>query len=179
MHAVRNSQLLTFRCPPTPHQLSARFVFVFPSRAFGIDFFHFVMSRMTWKAEVSDCAVQSTTVLREPIQTTEKMKVKKFFSRFALRDCRYAPLYTAFAGGRTSPKYLAPALIPVCSLVPRHEENGLVNQVKFLGLEAHYGIYNHCINPAVLITYEQVTRLPCPVQARSWLLISGEKMYCV
>ena len=34
---------------------------------------------MTWKAEVSDSAVQSTMVLREPIQTTEKWKVKKIF----------------------------------------------------------------------------------------------------
>ena len=33
---------------------------------------------MTWKAEVSDSAVQSTTVLREPIQTTEKWKWNKF-----------------------------------------------------------------------------------------------------
>jgi len=37
------------------------------------------MSRMTWKAEVSDIAVQSTTVLQEPIQTTEKWRWKFFF----------------------------------------------------------------------------------------------------
>ena len=43
------------------------------------------MSRTTWKAEVSDSAVQSMTVLREPIQTTEKWRWK-FFS--ALRTER-------------------------------------------------------------------------------------------
>jgi len=64
------SRFIVLELPPTPHQLSAGFVF--PWRAFGIDFFHSVMSRMTQKAEVSDSAVQSTMVLREPIQTTEK-----------------------------------------------------------------------------------------------------------
>jgi len=60
-----------------------------------------------------------------------------------------------------------------------HEENSLVNQVDFLGLEAHYGMYNHCIrNPAVLITCERVARLPCPVQVQI-TLISGEKMHTV
>ena len=33
---------------------------------------------MTWKAEVSDSAVQSTMVLREPIQTTENEGEKIF-----------------------------------------------------------------------------------------------------
>jgi len=53
---------------------------------------------MTWKAEVSDSAVQSTTVLQEPIQTTEKWR-KKIFRASARRDRRYAPLYTAFGSG--------------------------------------------------------------------------------
>ena len=61
---------------------------------------------MTWKAEVSDSAVQSTMVLREPIQTTEN-EGEKNFPHFARR---YTPLYTAFGSGRTTPKYLAPAL---------------------------------------------------------------------
>ena len=66
---------------------------------------------MTWKAEVSDSAVQSTMLLREPIQTTEKWRWKeKFFLRFARRDHPYAPLYTVFGSGHTTPKYLAPAL---------------------------------------------------------------------
>jgi len=33
---------------------------------------------MTWKAEVSDSGVQSTTELQEPIQTTEKWRKKIF-----------------------------------------------------------------------------------------------------
>jgi len=39
-----------------------------------------------------------------------KMKVKKIFPRFAQRDHPYAPLYTIFSSGRTTPKYLIPAL---------------------------------------------------------------------
>ena len=64
------SLFVVLELPPTPHQLSGGFVF--PWRAFGIDFFRSVMSRMTHKAEVSDSAVQSMTVLQEPILTTEK-----------------------------------------------------------------------------------------------------------
>ena len=63
---------------------------------------------MTWKAEVSDSAVQSTTVLQEPIQTTENEGELFFFAR---RDRRYTPLYTAFGSGRTTPKYLALVLL--------------------------------------------------------------------
>ena len=37
-----------------------------------------VLYHMTWKAEVSDSAVQSTMVLREPVQTTEKWRWKNF-----------------------------------------------------------------------------------------------------
>ena len=44
---------------------------LFPWQTFGIDFFRFVMCRMTRKAEISDSAVQRMTVLREPIQITE------------------------------------------------------------------------------------------------------------
>jgi len=64
MHAVRNGQLLTFRCPGTSLPAVCRI-------RFSIASFHSVISRMTWKAEVSDSAVQSTVVLREPIQTTD------------------------------------------------------------------------------------------------------------
>jgi len=32
------------------------------------------MSQMTWKAEISDSAVQSAKLLREPFQTTEKWR---------------------------------------------------------------------------------------------------------
>ena len=46
------------------------------------------------------------------------------------------------------------------SLVPRPHllagRNGLVNEVEFLGLEAHYGMYNHCVTPVVLSTCECV-----------------------
>ena len=63
---------------------------------------------MTWKAEVSDSAVQSMTVANT--RAHPKVKVKKNFPRFVWRDGCYAPLYTAFASGRTTPKYLAPAL---------------------------------------------------------------------
>ena len=38
------------------------------------------------------------------------MKVKKIFPHLARRDQHYVPLYTAFASGRTTPKYLALAL---------------------------------------------------------------------
>ena len=72
MHAVRNDQLLTFCCPRTSSDSSPAVCRIrFSKRAFSIDFFRSVMSRMTQKAEVSDSAVQSTKVLREPIQTTE------------------------------------------------------------------------------------------------------------
>jgi len=69
---------------------------------------------MTWKAEVSDSAVQSATVLREPIQTTENEGEKIFSAlRPARKDHPYAPLALciAFGSGRTTPKYLAPALV--------------------------------------------------------------------
>ena len=56
------------------------------------------MSWMTRKAEVSDSAVQSTMVLREPIQTTEKWRWKN-------RDRRYAPLYTAVRLQNTSRRH--------------------------------------------------------------------------
>ena len=61
------SRFVVPQLPPTPHQPSAGF----PQRAFNIDFFHSVMSGMTRKAEISDSPVQSMTVLREPIHTTE------------------------------------------------------------------------------------------------------------
>ena len=41
----------------------------------------------------------------------QKNEGEKNFPRFARRDRRYAPLYTAFGSGRTTPKYLAPALL--------------------------------------------------------------------
>ena len=63
---------------------------------------------MTWKAEVSDSAVQSTTVLREP---SRQQKNEGEINFSALRAETVAtPLYTAFGSGRTTPKYLAPAL---------------------------------------------------------------------
>jgi len=64
---------------------------------------------MTWTAEVSDSAVQSTTVQREPIHPTEKWRWKVFFCA-SWRDRHYAPLCTAFDRGCTTPKYLMPAL---------------------------------------------------------------------
>ena len=36
-------------------------------------------------------------------------------------------------------------LLVSCPDHTSHEENGLVNQVEFLGLETHYRMYNHCI----------------------------------
>ena len=39
------------------------------------------------------------------------------------------------------------------AIVPRPHpltgRNDLVNEVNFLGLEAHYGMCNHCVNPVV------------------------------
>jgi len=48
---------------------------------------------MTRKAEISNSAVQSTKVLQEPIQTTEKWK-RIFFQRFTRRDWCYTALCT-------------------------------------------------------------------------------------
>jgi len=61
---------------------------------------------MTWKAEVS--AKHDGTMRAHP--DNRKTKVKNFFPRFTQRDCHYTPLYTAFGSGRTTPKYLVPAL---------------------------------------------------------------------
>jgi len=36
-------------------------------------------------------------------------------------------------------------LVVSCPDHTSDKENGLVNQVEFLGLEAHYGMYNHCV----------------------------------
>jgi len=66
------------------------------------------MSWMTWKAEVSDSVVQSTMVLREPIQTTEKWRRKKF-ARASRREISTTHLYTLPLAVPLQ-KYLTPAL---------------------------------------------------------------------
>jgi len=58
------------------------------------------------------------------------MKAKKNFPRFARTDRRYAPLYTAFGSGRTTPKYLAPALEYCSSAIT--------------GWTHHPVLYSHC-----------------------------------
>ena len=107
MHAVWNGQLLTFRCPGTSFTscLPDSF-FHSESSGFSVDFFHSVISRMTWKAEVSDSAVQSTTVLRSRAHPdNRKMKVKNFSALCAER-LSLGPM----CSGHATPKYLAPAL---------------------------------------------------------------------
>jgi len=67
---------------------------------------------MTWKAEVSDSAVQAKhdgTTRAHP--DNRKMKVKKNFFRASRGDRHYTPLYTAFGIGHTTLKYLTPALL--------------------------------------------------------------------
>jgi len=81
---------------------------------------------MTWKAEVSDSAVQSTTVLESPSRQ-KKNEGGIFFPSFARRDRRYAPLYTAFGSARTTQKYLAPALLgSLLGLIFPHILSGIV-----------------------------------------------------
>jgi len=48
---------------------------------------------MTWKAEVSDSAVQSMTVLREPIQTTENEGEKNFSALRTERPSLRTPIH--------------------------------------------------------------------------------------
>ena len=50
----------------------------------------------------SGSVVQSTKVLREPIQIAEKAKVKKFFHASCGLDRRYTALRTTFGSGRTT-----------------------------------------------------------------------------
>ena len=47
-----------------------------------------------------------------------KNEGEKFFPRFARTDWRFTPPFTPFGSGRTTPKYLAPALINV--ILPRN-----------------------------------------------------------
>jgi len=76
-------------------------------RAFGVDF---VLLYHDMESRSQDSAVQSTTVLRELIQTTEKWMWKNFF-RASRGETVATHLYgTAFGSGRTTPKFLAPAL---------------------------------------------------------------------
>ena len=54
---------------------------------------------------------------------------------------------------------------------PSRGRDGLVNEVEFLGLEAYYGMYNHCLRKRLL---------KAPVSTKrnlGYILISGEKMY--
>ena len=79
--------------------------------------------------------------------------------------------YTIMLSSTCGPGYEA--------IVPRPRpltgRNDLVNKVKFLGLEAHYRMCNHCVNPMVPANVS--AKAPVSTKHDYWLLISGKKMY--
>ena len=108
MHAVRNGQqLLTFRCPGTSSPAVCRIRFSIASlRCRLLWFYH------GWHGKQKSVTVQcKARQYYESPSRQQKNEGEKNFPRFARRDHHYTLLYTAFVSGRTTPKYLAPALL--------------------------------------------------------------------
>ena len=108
MHAVRNGQLLTFCCPGTSSPAVCRIRFSIASLRCRLLLFCYVTDDMESRSQWQCSAKHDGTTRAHP--DNRKMKEKNF-PRFARRDHRYAPPYTAFGSGRTTLKYLAPALL--------------------------------------------------------------------
>ena len=105
-------QLLTFCCPGTssdssPAVCQIRFSIV--SLQYRLLSFCYVKDDMESRSQGQSSAKHNGTMRAHP--DNRKMKAKKNFPRFARRDHHYKPLYTAIGSGRTTPKYLAPALL--------------------------------------------------------------------
>ena len=112
MQLIRNSQLLMFCCPGTSSDSSpavCRIRFSIASLRYRLLSFCYVTDDMESRSQGQCSAKHNGTMRAHP--DNRKMKAKKNFPRFARRDHHYKPLYTAIGSGRTTPKYLAPALL--------------------------------------------------------------------
>jgi len=112
MQLIRNGQLLTFCCPGTSSDSSpavCQIHFSIASLRYRLLSFCYVTDDMESRSQGQCSAKHNGTTRAHP--DYRKMKAEFFFPRFALRDRRYTPLYTAFSSGRTTPKYLAPVLL--------------------------------------------------------------------
>ena len=112
MQLIRNSQLLMFCCPGTSSDSSPAVCqtrFSIASLRYRLLSFCYVTDDMESRSQGQCSAKHNGTMRAHP--DNRKMKAKKNFPRFARRDHHYKPLYTAIGSGRTTPKYLAPALL--------------------------------------------------------------------
>jgi len=92
MHAVRNGQLLTFRCPGTSSPAVCRIRFSIASLRCRLLSFCYITNDMESRSQWQCSAKHDGTTRAHP--DNRKMKVKTFFLRFAWRATITTHLYT-------------------------------------------------------------------------------------